>query len=73
MLRKLIVAAAIVTLTIIGFGCRKKTSQSSPQKAEVKTQAEYNEMAKKEITKDNMKAELDKIDKEVQQESTGGF
>jgi hypothetical protein len=78
MFKKLIVAVVIVTLALGGFGCKKKPSQPvSPNqpaapKTEVKSQAEYNEMAKKEITKENMKAELEKIDKEVRQESSGG-
>jgi len=80
--RKLIAVVVIVTLTVAGFGCRKKPQGSAPQaseppaqpqKVEVKTQAEYNEMAKKEITSENMQAELDKIEKEVQQESGGGL
>jgi hypothetical protein len=74
MLGKLITVVAVVMLTIAGFGCKKKPAppatpnQPAAPKAEVKSQAEYNEMAKKQITKDNMQVELDKVEKEVQQE-----
>ena len=75
MLRKLI-AVVVITLVIVAvWGCRKKPAQTQTEipKTEVKSQAEYNEMAKKEITSENMQAELDKIEKEVQKESSGGF
>jgi hypothetical protein len=74
MFGKLITVVIVVMLTIAGFGCKKKPvtpaepNQPTAPKTEVKSQAEYNEMAKKQITKDNMQAELDKVEKEVQQE-----
>jgi len=74
MLRKLITVMAVAALIATGFGCRKKTAAgTAPQKTEVKSQAEYNEMAKKEITSENMRAELDKIEKQVQQEGGAGL
>jgi hypothetical protein len=74
MLGKFITVVVIVTLTIAGFGCKKRPArpaepnQPAAPKTEVKSQVEYNEMAKKQITKDNMQAELDQVEKEVQQE-----
>jgi hypothetical protein len=73
MLSKLITVAAVVILTIVGAGCKRKPAPPPPNqpalhKVEVKSQAEYNEMAKKQITKENMQGELDKVEKEVQQE-----
>ncbi len=74
MFGKLITVVVVVMLIIAGFGCKKKSvppaesNQPTAPKTEVKTQAEYNEMARKQITKDNMQAELDKVEKEVQQE-----
>ena len=71
---KLINVIVIVTLIVAGFGCKKKaispeeSNQATAPETEVKSQAEYNEMAKKQITKENMQAELDKVEKEVQQE-----
>jgi hypothetical protein len=73
MLRKLIAVVAIVALSLTILSCRKKPAQSSPQKTEVRSQAEYNETAKKEIDANNMQAELDKIEKEMQQEKGRGF
>jgi hypothetical protein len=74
MLSKLVTVVVIIMLIIAGFGCKKKQAppaepnQPTASKTEVKSQAEYNEMAKKQITKENMQAELDKVEKEVQQE-----
>ncbi|MGA2171727.1 MAG: hypothetical protein ABSG82_01765 [Sedimentisphaerales bacterium] len=69
MLRKLIAVVVIMVLAVAGFGCRKAPTQNAPQKTEVKSQAEYDTQAKKEIDSNNMQAELDKIEKEVRQES----
>jgi Tfp pilus assembly protein PilO len=77
MLRKLIVVVVIAVVAVAGFGCKKtpaKTpAKNAPQKTEVKSQAEYDAKAKKEITSKNIQAELDKIEKEIQQEDRGGF
>jgi uncharacterized protein HemX len=73
MLRKLFAVVVVVALTVAVFGCRKKPAQETTQKMEVKSQTEYNEMAKKEITPENMQAELDKIEKQMQQEKSEGF
>ena len=74
MFGKLISVVVIVMLIVAGFGCKKKavppeeSNQVTAPETEVKSQAEYNEMARKQITKDNMQDELDKVEKEVQQE-----
>jgi len=73
MLRKLFVVVVVVALTVAVFGCRKKPAAETPQKIEVKSQAEYDSRAKKEIDSNNMKAELDKIEKQMQQEKSEGF
>ena len=81
MLRKLIAVAVIVVVAVTGVGCKKTPAstpaqapdKTAPQKTEVKSQAEYDANAKKDITSENMQAELDKIEKEVQQEGKGGF
>jgi multidrug efflux pump subunit AcrB len=69
MLRKLIAVVVIMALAVAWFGCRKTPAKSAPQKTAVKNQAEYDTQAKKEIDSNNMQAELDKVEKEVQQES----
>jgi hypothetical protein len=71
---KLINVIVIVMLIVAGFGCKKKAvppaepGQATAPETEVKSQAEYNEMAKKQITKENMQAELEKVEEEVRQE-----
>jgi multidrug efflux pump subunit AcrB len=67
MLRKLITVALIVVVAVAGVGCKKTPAQ----KTEVKSQAEYDTKAKKDITSENMQAELDKVEKEIQQENKG--
>lgn len=73
MLRKLVAVFVLTLVIVAGLGCRKKPAPTETPRTEVKSQAEYNEMARKEITPENMRAELDKLDKEIQQESSGGF
>lgn len=73
MLQKLIVVFILTLATVIIPGCKKNPSQTETPETEVKSQADYNEMAKKDINSENMQAELDKLEKEIQQESSGGF
>jgi len=73
MLQKLVAVVTVVALALAGFGCRKTPPEGAPQKTEVKSQAEYDTQAKKEIDSNNMQAELDGIEKEMQQESRRGF
>jgi len=62
------VVIAIVMISV--FGCKKQSNESGPSQEEVKTVAEYEAQAKKEINKENMAQELDKIEKELQQETS---
>jgi peptidoglycan hydrolase CwlO-like protein len=73
MLRKLTVVFILTLVIILTFGCRKKPSSPETPSTQVKSQADYNEMAKSQISPENMQAELDKLEKEIQQESAGGF
>jgi uncharacterized secreted protein with C-terminal beta-propeller domain len=73
MLRKLITVFVLTLVIVLISGCRKKPAQTETPKTEVKSQADYNEMAQKDINSENMHAELDKLEKEIQKESTGGF
>jgi uncharacterized membrane protein (DUF106 family) len=66
MLLKILVIAAITAISI--SGCKKHSSEPQLDQEEVKTVAEYEDKAKKEITKENMAQELDKIEKDLQQE-----
>jgi hypothetical protein len=71
MLRRIIVILAVVVIAIGLVGCKKSSRPSAAPKpeGEVKTDAEYEAQAKKEINKDNMAGELDKIDREMQVEA----
>jgi Tfp pilus assembly protein PilO len=73
MLRKLMVVVVLMFAVVIVSGCRKKPAQTETPRTEVKSQADYNEMAAKDINSENMQAELDKLEKEIHGESTGGF
>jgi predicted small lipoprotein YifL len=73
MSRKLTAVVVIAALIVAGAGCRKKPAQAPPPKTEVKSQAEYDSQAKKDINSENMQAELDRIEKDVRQERSGGF
>jgi len=71
---RILIAVFVLTLVIVaGLGCRKKPAPAETTRTEVKSQAEFNEMAEKDINSENMQAELDKLEKEIQQESAGGF
>jgi predicted small lipoprotein YifL len=77
MIRKLTVLVVILALAVSMAGCRKKSTPppppSTPQKTEVKTQAQYEAQAKKDINSTNMQAELEKIEKDVQKETGRAF
>ena len=71
MFRKILVIVSVVT---IGFccliGCKKRSSETKAEA--VKSSAEYEAEAKKEINKENAASELDKIENEVEQEGGKG-
>ena len=72
MLRKTFLIVAMVALMGLCLtGCKKSSDDSgstavSPPPPEVKTAAEYGSEAEKEITKENMASELDKLEKEIE-------
>lgn len=70
MLRKIliIVVQAILCFSLLS-GCKGSSSESQVEQEAVKTEAEYKAEADKEINKDNMAGELDKIEKSIEQES----
>jgi len=67
MLLKILFIAAITAISV--SGCKKHSSEPQLEQEEVKTAAEYEADAKKEINKENMAQELDKLEKELQQET----
>lgn len=71
MLRKMLVIVAVVSIVAFCLsGCKKSPSETEPNEPVVKTMAEYEAEAEKEITEENMDAELEKIEKELQKETT---
>jgi hypothetical protein len=70
MLRKIltIVVQAILCFSLLS-GCKGSSSDTQSEQEAAKTEAEYKAEADKEINKDNMAEELDKIEKAVEQES----
>jgi hypothetical protein len=73
MLRKLTAVVVLTLLIAAVSGCRKKPAQAEKPKTEIKSQADYNEMAKRDINSENMQAELVKLEEEIQKENAGGF
>jgi hypothetical protein len=71
MLRKIltIVVQALLCFSLLS-GCKGSSSESPAEQEAVKTEAEYKAEADKEINKDNMAEELDKIEKTMAQEAT---
>jgi len=71
MVRKLVLmVTAAITAAFCLTGCKKEPSDTEAQ--EVKTVAEYQAQAEKEITAENMDAELEKIEKAMEQELSQG-
>ena len=70
MLKKILI---IMTILFICFGtltsCKKKSEPPEPAAEDVvKTAEEYKAQAEKEITAENMEAELEKLEKELNAE-----
>jgi hypothetical protein len=62
------VLVAGVALLTLG-GCKDKPSPDTESDIIVKTDAEYKQQAEKEITKDNMLEELEKLEESVDQDT----
>ncbi len=61
---RVILIIALMAMTSFGFsGCKKSTDEE-----EVKTAAEYKAEAKEQINEDNMAAELERLEKELEQD-----
>ena len=70
MLKKLsiFVMVLLLCLSVCG-GCKKQSDETSADDAEVKTTAEYEAEAEKEITEENMEDELNKLEESIDQDS----
>lgn len=67
-------AILVLSVTTVAFlfsvsGCKKASRDTEAGEESVKTAAEYEAEAKKEINKENMNQELDKIEQELAQEA----
>lgn len=62
MRRQLIILHVVLIIAAVLFsGCKKRETKTEPE-------AEYKSMAEKEITKDNMQSELDKLEKSLNED-----
>lgn len=70
MLHKTFLIVALTTLMALGLtGCKKSSDESdTPKPPEVKTIQDYNSEAEKQITKENMESELDKLEKDIEKD-----
>ena len=69
MSRRILCVMTIIMTFVLLFGiagCKKK----SDEPGQIKTQAEYKSQAEEEITEDNMEAELNELEKELEAEIT---
>jgi len=66
MMRKvLLIVAAALTAMFCLTGCKKRSEEKS-------TTTKYEAKAKEQINAENMDAELEKIEKAIEQETSGG-
>ena len=73
MLRKVLTIVSIVVISVFCLtGCKKKPEPAESGAEAAKTTAEYEAEAKKKITKENMAAELEQIEKAVEEEISEG-
>jgi len=69
MLRKVLVIIAVTAISISCMsGCKKRSGQAEPEEEVPKTIAEYEAEAEECITKKNLARELERIEKEIEQE-----
>jgi len=73
MLRKILIILAVASIGVFCLnGCKKRAGESESGEVVVKSMAEYEAEAKKEITPENMDAELDKLEKSVDRDIAQG-
>ena len=67
--RMLVLTVTMVVLLFSVSGCRKASNSPETGEESVKTAAEYEAEATKDINEENMNQELDKLEQELQQEA----
>ena len=71
MMRKVLVIVVLIMISVVCVeGCKKRSGDSDSSGEVVKTKAEYEAEAEREINEDNMEAELKKIEDAVELEAT---
>ena len=69
MLRKILLIAAVAAIGIFSMtGCKKSAPEPEPGEPAGQTMPEYEAQAEKEITEENMAVELDRIEKDLDQD-----
>ena len=68
MLRNVLIIAVAAISVFWLSGCRKRPSRPESGEVEIKTEAEYEAEAKKEINKKNMASELKKLEKAIEED-----
>ncbi len=68
MLRNVLIIAVAAISVFWLSGCRKRPSEPESGEVTVKTMAEYEAEAKKEINKKNMARELKKLEKAIEED-----
>jgi hypothetical protein len=70
MLRAMRILTIITVVLLFSInGCKKESKSPEAGEETVKTAAEYDAEAKKDINEENMNQELDKLDQELEQEA----
>jgi Tfp pilus assembly protein PilP len=73
MLRKVLVIFAAVAISVLCLsGCKKSSSEAESGEEDLKTMAEYESDAKKQITEKNVDEELERIEKSLEEEISQG-
>lgn len=73
MLRKVLVTIATAILVFGLSGCKKRSGKpGEPSKEPTKTMVDYQAEAEKEINRENMAEELEKLEKEVEEDILSG-
>ena len=69
MFRKVLVIVTVTAISVFCLSsCKKRSSEAEPDEEVLKTVAEYDSEAKKQINKENMADELERIEKALDQE-----
>ena len=69
MLRKVLVIVAVTVISVFYLsGCKKGSGEAESGEESLKTTAEYEAEARKEINKENIAEELERIEKALEQE-----